>query len=392
MIESLTLILTDKCNSYCKYCYQKFLKKENNLELNNFWHENDLENLKKIITNIQILHFFGGEPLIEENFIFKLDNYLDQLKIKKPIYIFSTNLVHISERFKNFLIKLKRENHQVKFIISIDGPREIHNANRILKNKQSSFDNIKKNYLYISSLGFSIDSVVAVYNQEHLKKNISILDTIKFLSIEFPKIQNIQISCEYYIKGIRIEEQLFQELYLKSIENIFYLILSKNNEAIYYGKFIKKLIEELIYYLLKEERKNYLCLNQINRITIFPDKKIFTCPEEYYFNYSHKAVLGDEFNYINFSEKKDTSSNLKFNYKEIKCKNCEYIKVCHICPLDKETLEKQCQYKKLYFNILFNNLEKIFNDIEIFNYFKKITEINAQNLKTIFLYMKSNLK
>ena len=144
MIESLTLILTDKCNSYCKYCYQKFLKKENNLELNNFWHENDLENLKKIITNIQILHFFGGEPLIEENFIFKLDNYLDQLKIKKPIYIFSTNLVHISERFKNFLIKLKRENHQVKFIISIDGPREIHNANRILKNKQSSFDNIKK--------------------------------------------------------------------------------------------------------------------------------------------------------------------------------------------------------------------------------------------------------
>lgn len=392
MFEALTLVLTNKCNSSCKYCYQKFLKKDNNLESNNSWHEDDLVNLKKIIPNIQILHFFGGEPLIEEEFIFKLNDYLDQLKIKKPIYIFSTNLVHISDRFKNFLIKLKREKHQVKFIISIDGPKEIHDTNRILNNNQSSFDNIKENYLYISNLGFSIDSVVAVYNQEHIKKNLSILDTIKFLSIEFPKIQNIQISCEYYINGIKIEEKMFQELYLKAVENIFHLILNKNDEAVYYGKFIKKLIEELIYYLAKEERKNYLCLNKLNRITIFPDKKIFTCPEEYYFNYTHQATLENNFNYIYFCEKKDTYNNLKFNYKEIQCKNCNYIKVCHICPLNKETIEKQCQYKKLYFNILFNNLEKIFNDIEILNFLKKITKINPQNLKTIFLYIKSNLK
>lgn len=390
MIESLTLVLTENCNSSCKYCYQKFLKEENKLQLEAEWLIGDIPKLFLIIKEIKVLHFFGGEPLIKENFIIDLDLYLDEKGIKKPTYIFSTNLIFFSEKFKNFLEKLKREKHVVRFITSIDGPKEIHDKNRELKNGISSYETIKLNYEYLIRNNFIIDTVVAVYNQEHLKKNISILNLISNLNQNFSNIENIQISCEYYVEGIKISEKKFRNLYLESIETIFNLIYTKDEIAKNYGKFIKKITEELIYFLLEEERKEYMCLNQNNRLTIFPDKKIYTCPEEYYLSFSNKGLLLDN-NIKFFFTPINNQENLKSTYENIKCIKCKYIKVCHICPLEKETIKEKCEYKREYFNLFFKNLKKIFLEIESFLYFKEITKMNAKNLKIIYLYIQNEL-
>ena len=68
-------MLTDLCNCDCRYCYQKVSSKPKMGNLN----LNYIELLDNLLIEFNTIQFFGGEPLVAENFIFELDSHIDNL-------------------------------------------------------------------------------------------------------------------------------------------------------------------------------------------------------------------------------------------------------------------------------------------------------------------------
>jgi len=119
----LTFSVTNKCNSRCKTC--KIWKKKATNELN-------LNEIKKIFDKINPhwVNITGGEPFLR-------DDIYDIAKIieKKNIYIFNltTNGI-LKEKIINDIKKiLKLSFTNVILVVSLDGPKEIHDKIRGVK-------------------------------------------------------------------------------------------------------------------------------------------------------------------------------------------------------------------------------------------------------------------
>ncbi len=155
---SLTILATENCNFRCVYCYEKF---ENNLisedVINSILKFISKEIKRRKLQKIDIV-WFGGEPLLAINRIKLFSQRLTELiKNKNIIYTghMSTNGYLLKEKTANILInKFNIKNFQ----ITVDGPKEIHDKYRPLKNGKGTYDIIIKNLktLRDSNLKFHI--------------------------------------------------------------------------------------------------------------------------------------------------------------------------------------------------------------------------------------------
>lgn len=129
-LSTLTIIVTDRCNYRCSYCYQK----KTNREL-------DLETVKKAIDFIHprltrecYVNFYGGEPLIAFDLIRKSVAHLERLNRRRNLkirYAVSTNGSLLSGEILRFL-----EEHSFFVLLSFDGGAQ--DAGR----KKGSFDRL----------------------------------------------------------------------------------------------------------------------------------------------------------------------------------------------------------------------------------------------------------
>lgn len=146
-IPLMILQVTQQCNLRCEYCVYSG-GYENRTHANKYM---DLETAKKGI-DFLIKHsrgldrvtigFYGGEPLLNFKLIQKCVNYAKNTYEGKEIsFTITTNGTLLSKEISDFLVS---ENFSI--LISLDGPKEIHDQNRKLTGKgQGSFDIIIKN-------------------------------------------------------------------------------------------------------------------------------------------------------------------------------------------------------------------------------------------------------
>ncbi len=145
-IESLTLQITQQCNLRCKYCPYSgsyYNRKHSNACMN-------IEIAKKAI-DFYIQHsfdrreldigFYGGEPLIQYDMIKEAVEYArKQGEGKKVHFHITTNATLLDMEKINFLVK-----NEFKIMISLDGPRELHDKNRMKTDGKGSFDKVMEN-------------------------------------------------------------------------------------------------------------------------------------------------------------------------------------------------------------------------------------------------------
>ncbi len=143
---ALTIVTTLSCNLLCIYCYQGELagKVANNSTLDAV-----LEFTKERIerAGYKNLHitWYGGEPLLNKDYLFSLSSRLINFCKKKKIGYAATIVTNGTVLNKEIVKRLKR--HQVRHMqITIDGPKHIHDQRRPLKaGGKSSYDVIMKN-------------------------------------------------------------------------------------------------------------------------------------------------------------------------------------------------------------------------------------------------------
>lgn len=170
------IILTERCNLRCKYCYEKSMDEFDN-ELDKTWDydmntpvdsEVSIGRLKKILKNDDTLIFYGGEPLV---MIDKIKEIMDNFNCR---FIMQTNGILLDQLPKEYLNRMK------KILVSIDGDRERTNFNR----GEGKYEIILKNINKAREEGFEGEIVARmtlsfpdIYDQtihliELIKKNI----------------------------------------------------------------------------------------------------------------------------------------------------------------------------------------------------------------------------
>jgi uncharacterized protein len=151
-LRQLTFEITDACNLRCKYCgygefYEDYDKRENkNLSIEDaialldylirFW-----QSEQNVSSNRNVyISFYGGEPLLNMEFIKDVVTYIEQKKLTTRHIIFSmtTNAI-LLECYMGYLVE-----KDFNLLISLDGDAE-NTAYRVDVSGNPSFEKIVKN-------------------------------------------------------------------------------------------------------------------------------------------------------------------------------------------------------------------------------------------------------
>lgn len=299
-IRKIELIMTNACNLNCTYCfahggsYHKKIRKISKEVLNeiiNLINNND----------VQEIVFFGGEPTLAEEEIdyfcrlLNMNNLTPQLKMV-------TNLYEVSEK----LIKLIKKNNII-LTVSIDGPEEINNINRIARDNGNVFESVSNNIKILNSYGVKIDTIEATITKQHKEKGY----TKEFIK-EYIK-DNFNVRNVYVEEDVNGEEYMSQ---LKKEQNTYDGFENKNLE--WEEKHL------LLSYFSKKERNYGFCGAGKRSICVDTQGNIYPC--HFYMLEGEKYFLGNILkSKINKFELIDENRN------KLNCDNCDAKWICNTC-------------------------------------------------------------
>lgn len=145
-MHQLTLQLTQDCNLRCSYCAYSgnYNQRDHNKK------RMTLETAKRAIdfllehskdqSNVNIA-FYGGEPLLEKKLLKESVKYAEERFDQKKIsFSTTTNGTLLNDEIVEFFIE-----HDISVMVSLDGPRDIHDLSRKFANGQGTFDVIMEN-------------------------------------------------------------------------------------------------------------------------------------------------------------------------------------------------------------------------------------------------------
>lgn len=151
--RSITFQITEDCCFQCSYCYQKnkskkIMSKETAKKavdlLFDMYEKNNNDFINKNTKSLT-LEFIGGEPLINIEIIDYICTYfLDKCLETNHIWLYtwrisitSNGVLYLKPEVKEFFKKFK---NFISFTVTVDGPKEIHDACRLYPNGDGTFN------------------------------------------------------------------------------------------------------------------------------------------------------------------------------------------------------------------------------------------------------------
>lgn len=178
-IQRITLHVSNDCNLRCKYCYASGGGYGKNRGLMT------LDTARRFVNyccanfdSVENLVFFGGEPFLNIQIIEFICNYFHEKfnngEISNiPKFGAITNGTLNSDRIFNVIHKY------FSFLtVSIDGPKEINDLNRVTIDGSGSFDRIAAFLKRVSGIHELKINIEATYTSQHIEKGFS-RETIK---------------------------------------------------------------------------------------------------------------------------------------------------------------------------------------------------------------------
>lgn len=191
MITSIWI--TDNCNMNCDYCYVGE-KSGKNMPISYISNIIYFINKQQAESGNSILYikFFGGEPLINYEFIKEFVAAVECQQYNFPVkYSITTNGTLLNEEIISFMIE-----KNMSCSVSIDGIPKIHNRHRKMKDGQGSWEFIKEKTEYIRrqrNLELTARMTYTSETAEYLS------DSVKFLAET--GFRNIQAVPDYFDKS-----------------------------------------------------------------------------------------------------------------------------------------------------------------------------------------------
>ena len=169
----VVLFVTARCNARCNHCFYwkeiQEAKRETELTLD------EIEKISKNFRHIKLLSVTGGEPSLRDDLpdiihIFHKNNGVTNV-------VFHTN-AFFPKKVKELVIRILKENPKIELNlqVSIDGPKELHDEIRKVKNGFKKVEETirliteeKKNF---KNLNITINTCLTYFNQNRIKELI----------------------------------------------------------------------------------------------------------------------------------------------------------------------------------------------------------------------------
>ncbi len=318
IISRITLHISNDCNLRCRYCYanggsynqpRDLMTIETAQSFVDFCCEN--------FDYIEHIVFFGGEPMMNievmEYLCNKFNSYFNTKKIKYiPKFGIITNGTIFNQRILD-LIK-----NFISFItVSIDGPKNLNDHNRIYLNGQGSYDKISR---FIKTVAQETNVLIryeATYTEYHKQNNITISELQSFFWKEFGI--NGQIMDE-----LSLESRSHQEYWdLFDKDNISDIDMTNLPEGFW----------SILHSLINQQPKN-MCLVSKNIFAISTKGYIYACHMNTGENHLNLGNISSD-NIFNSPGNYKESFPLLFNIhkKEVICKDCWAQNICGGCTI-----------------------------------------------------------
>ena len=335
-LDSLRLIITNKCNFTCKYCFAHAGSYDLPIhEMTNSFIEQTIDYFFHKYQKVLQVSFFGGEPLLALN---KIEHACSYIQKNYPSKIPSYSLVTNASLLLKPAIKLI-DRYDISVIASIDGPEEINDSYRILRNGSGTYSIVDKNIKK-----FSENHTIAIestYSSLHLDKGISKSDLSSYLSSRYntPKVIVADLINNDPSKQFDFDIPLNENLnYFKSFFNL---------EERQYNDEIVFLIRTLI------SGKSYrlFCGAGYNKFAVDMFGNVYPC---HLFLDEPKNIL---FNVSNCSKQNDISL---FDKSNERCSQCSFRAFCSICTHEIERQPKLCTYQQNKIEFFLHSMLEMF--------------------------------
>lgn len=325
---NLIFNVTNNCNFKCSYCFVK--KSTECMKFNTM-----IDFIELYKNKINRISFFGGEPFLEYNNIYKCVEYCKKNNYKFN-YSINTNLSILDDEKILFL----KEN-EFSVTISLDGIKKSHDLNRRFINGDETYnlvyENLKK--LEKNNINYFINYVIAPNNICYFSKSIKYFFENDINKINL-LIQRDAVWREEDVKKLRSE-------FFIAIDYLTKLNFKKNKLSI-----------------IQIENKNRVLLN--NNLL----RKCDFGKEDVYID-----IDGKKKSCLYFLGKKDANIEDEINYiKEIeknrKCETCSYQKFCSnncVCANRRLNANSKvdivCESEKIFIDVAREVNKQLFNKI-----------------------------
>jgi len=318
----LNLMLFNDCNMRCSYCFAEdilFDKFSGRMQLETALKACEIFLDTGYLTSVI---FMGGEPTLAFDMIEKIVRHVrsfsSQKGIKTPLFPMVTNALSLNEKMFKTISDLKME-----LIVSVDGPEQIHDSNRVLPGNRPTFKTIATNMETARELRIPF-TVEATYTRQHMEAGYSITDTHKFLSGFGPQsVYIMPVVSQNKLVGFNDEDSSY--LLESFMEAGHYVARNFGSDLEPYITYPKSVIS-----LLGEKRSRLqMCDAGINSFTVMPKGQVYPC----YFLVDDKDFLGT----VDDCNSQEIVSNIKgnkeFNHKRFfsSCADCWASSLCFSC-------------------------------------------------------------
>ncbi|MBU4216570.1 His-Xaa-Ser system radical SAM maturase HxsB [Candidatus Parcubacteria bacterium] len=377
------LVLTARCNHRCLYCQATPESHQSNgYNMTQITAKKTIDVLFNTPSQGIGIELQGGEPLLNWpvlKFIVKYARELNK-EVKKDLKIsLVSNLTLIDEEKMKFL-----EENRVNISCSFDGPKNIHNKNRVYLEDGNSYDAVVKKIKYIQGViklnrkkseEKHIDRLNAIltvsrFSLPHAKEIIDEYIKCDFTNIFLRPLSPIGLAKQHIdVIGYKIED--FIDFYKEAMD----YILKLNSEGLL---FVERMSFLALKKVLQGTDSGYLemrspCGAGIGQMAFDYDGRVYTCDEGRmakkmgYDNFQIGNVNESRYNDLIDNDVTKTTCLSSVLDGHVSCMNCAYKPYCGTCPLinfmEYGTLFPQlsntdrCKMNKAMFDYLFLKLK-----------------------------------
>jgi len=332
----LYLLLTDVCNLSCRYCFIEgampehhtfsWMSEETAIKGLNFFAQVLKRNPKYQKNNHPLIIFYGGEPLLnQKTFLVALDEIVrlresGEFPSKVSISLL-TNATTLNENLVEAITKNK-----VAVSVSLDGPKDINDANRVFRNKEGTFDTIIRNIEKLREAGAKV-SISCTINPQNLNQ---LEEVFQWMVDEF-QLKGLGFNILLDLPGMT---QANEEYARRATEKIIECYQIAREKGIYEDRIMRK-----VKAFVTKSLHLVDCGGCGNQIVIAPNGKIGPC---HAYVSTEKFFPGhvDEVSFDPFTDPifREWSRRSPFNIPE--CRFCEAIGLCGGgCPYNAELKE-----------------------------------------------------
>ena len=176
--ENMTLLLNNKCNFNCSYCYSAQGRSNDQLDENKLFAVIDyfIDSKRTSVRQLSLSFLGGGEPMLSWNLVEKGIAYAKK-RAGKEGFRLSFKIVSNGSVLPGSAVEFLRDNH-IAFVVSYDILEDIQNLQR------GHFDRVSKNLPDLSASGvlLSINSVITPHN---VRRQVEMAEKVM---LSFPKI------------------------------------------------------------------------------------------------------------------------------------------------------------------------------------------------------------